>query len=351
MIGINSYCSQICWEDLAVFARNFDTAGTKMKKEEKILVTGACGQIGRELTEALREKYGRLAVLASDRLDASLVASDHSPYITLDVLDRDSLGKLIRQEGITQIYHLAAMLSATGEKNPPLAWQVNMQGLLNVLDLAVQEKIGKVLWPSSIGVFGPLSPKLNCPQHTVTEPTTVYGISKCAGEYWCNYYFEKFGLDVRSVRYPGLISYKAAPGGGTTDYAVDIFHSAVRGEEYHCFLKEDAALPMMYMPDAIRATIGIMEAAAEKLTVRTSYNLSAFSFTPAELASAISKEVPEFKISYNPDFRQKIAESWPFSIDDSYARKDWAWAPHYDLQTMVKEMLTGIRNQQLSIAG
>ncbi|WP_407430542.1 NAD-dependent epimerase/dehydratase family protein [Arcticibacter sp.] len=314
-----------------------------MNRTGKILVIGACGQIGSELTHALRERYGSAQVIAGDRLSAASHAGPGNPYVQLDVLDKALLSQIVAHEDISQIYHLAAVLSATGEKEPQLAWQINMQGLLNVLDVAVAAGVEKVFWPSSIAVFGPDSPKENCPQQAVTEPTTVYGISKCAGEYWCNYYHKKFGLDVRSLRFPGLISYLAAPGGGTTDYAVDIFHKAVETAEYVCYLEANTLLPMMYMSDAIRATMELMDANAENLTVRTSYNLAGLSFTPAEIAQAIAKRIPEFRIAYAPDFRQQIAESWPGSIDDHMAREDWGWKPEFDLEDMVDEMLRGIK--------
>jgi len=249
--------------------------------------------------------------------------------------------QVIRQ-GITQIYLLAAILSATGEKNPNLAWNLNMQSLLNVLDIAKEENLTRVFWPSSIAVFGPTSPKINCPQQTVIEPVTVYGISKYAGEFWCNYYHLKYGVDIRSLRYPGLISYKSAPGGGTTDYAVEIFHEAVEEKKYTCFLNEDTYLPMMYMPDAIRATIELMEAPVEKISVRTSYNLSGMSFSPKDIAAEIKKHLPEFKISYKPDYRLAIAQSWPQSIDDSVARKDWGWKEEFDLAAMTNDMFENL---------
>jgi len=248
---------------------------------------------------------------------------------------------VIRQN-VTQVYLLAAILSATGEKNPGLAWNLNMQGLLNVLDIAREEKLHKVYWPSSIAVFGPTSPKKDCPQQTIIEPTTVYGISKYAGEFWCNYFHQRFGVDVRSLRYPGLISYKSAPGGGTTDYAVEIFHEALEENKYTCFLKEDTYLPMMYMPDAIRATIELMETPANRIDIRTSYNISGMSFSPAEIAAEIKKYKPDFTISYEPDYRQKIADSWPQSIDDSKARNDWGWKPEYDLAKMTRDMLENL---------
>ncbi|WP_048906420.1 NAD-dependent epimerase/dehydratase family protein [Pedobacter sp. V48] len=313
-----------------------------MKQKEYILIIGALGQIGRELTDELRERYGKENVLAADIRPKEDVSFEKQPYMQLNVMDKGALESLIAENKFTQIYHLAAMLSASGERNPQAAWELNMNSLLSILDLSVKYKVGKVFWPSSIAVFGPDSAKQNCPQQGVTEPSTIYGISKAAGEYWCKYYFEKHGLDVRSVRYPGLISYTGAPGGGTTDYAVDIFHSAVKGEKYACFLKEDTALPMMYMHDAIRATLELMDAPSESLSVRTAYNLSALSFTPKEIYDEIAREVPGFEISYAPDFRQQIADSWPQSIDDSVASKDWGWKPAYDLQKMVKDMLSNI---------
>lgn len=317
-------------------------------KNDKILIIGACGQIGLELTSALRERHGQLAVIAADRIENKGFTVIEAPYMQLDVMDKTALQKLVVTEKVTQIYLLAAILSARGEQDAQHAWGVNMQGLFNVLDIARQEKLDKVFWPSSIAVFGPLSPKQNCPQHTVTIPSTVYGISKCAGEYWCNYYFNKFGVDVRSIRYPGLISYKAAPGGGTTDYAVDIFHHAVYGETYTSYLKADTALPMMYMPDAIRATLELMDAPSTKISIRTSYNLSAMNFTPAELAACIQELVPGLKVVYKPDFRQEIADSWPQSIDDSTARLDWNWKSEYDLAMMVKDMVYNLGQTECS---
>jgi nucleoside-diphosphate-sugar epimerase len=311
--------------------------------KDKILVIGASGQIGVELTLALRKIYGNANVIASDLREENPLLKDSGPYVNLDVMNREMLHVQVVRQGITQIYHLAAILSATGEKNPGLAWHINMQGLLNVLELAREEKLHKVYWPSSIAVFGPTSPKQNCPQHTIIEPITVYGISKYAGEFWCNYYYQRFGVDVRSLRYPGLISYKSAPGGGTTDYAVEIFYEALEHKKYECFLKEDTYLPMMYMPDAIRATMELMETAANNLTVRTSYNVSAMSFSPREIAAEIKKHIPNFSISYKPDYRQAIAESWPQSIDDSVARKDWGWKEEYNLPAMVRDMLENLR--------
>jgi nucleoside-diphosphate-sugar epimerase len=310
--------------------------------KEKILVIGASGQIGVELTLALRKIYGSSAVIASDLREENALLKGTGPYVSLDVMNKEMLHVQVIRQGITQIYLLAAILSATGEKNPGLAWHLNMQSLLNVLDIAREEKLSKVYWPSSIAVFGPTSPRQNCPQQTIIEPITVYGISKYAGEFWCNYYFNKYNVDVRSVRYPGLISYKSAPGGGTTDYAVEIFHEALEEKKYNCFLKPDTSLPMMYMPDAIRATIELMEAPAEKVSIRTSYNLAAMSFSPEEIAAEIKNHIPEFSMHYAPDYRQDIADSWPQSIDDSKARKDWGWLPEYDLKRMTEDMLLNL---------
>ena len=311
--------------------------------KEKILVIGASGQIGVELTMALRNIYGNANVVASDLREENELLKGTGPYVSLDVMNKEMLHVQVIRQNITQVYLLAAILSATGEKNPHLAWHLNMQSLLNVLDIAKEEKLSKVYWPSSIAVFGPTSPKQNCPQQTVIEPSTVYGISKYAGEFWCNYFHNRYGVDVRSLRYPGLISYKSEPGGGTTDYAVEIFYKAVQEKKYKCFLKEDTYLPMMYMPDAIRATIELMEADAAKISVRTSYNLSGMSFSPADIATEITKHIPDFSISYQPDYRQQIAESWPQSIDDSVARKDWGWKEDYDVAAMTTDMLANLK--------
>lgn len=310
--------------------------------KERILVIGASGQIGVELTLALRKIYGNQNVIASDLREQNPLLEGTGPYVSLDVMNKEMLHVQVIRQNITQIYLLAAILSATGEKNPGLAWHLNMQGLLNVLDIAREEKLSKVYWPSSIAVFGPTSPKINCPQQTIIEPTTVYGISKYAGEFWCNYYHMKFGVDVRSIRYPGLISYKSAPGGGTTDYAVEIFHDALEEKKYTSFLSEDTYLPMMYMPDAIRATIELMECDAAKISVRTAYNVTALSFSPKEIAKEIKKHIPEFTIDYKPDYRQEIANSWPQSIDDSVAQKDWGWKPEYNLAMMTEDMLKNL---------
>lgn len=312
--------------------------------ETKILITGAGGQVGTELTLKLREAFGKANIIATDIKPAEGIFQD-GPYEVLDVLDRDTMLSLVKKHNITQIYHLAALLSATGEKDPMFAWKLNMESLLLVLNVARDNNIGKVYWPSSIAVFGPSTPRRDTPQDTVMDPNTVYGISKLAGERWCDYYFRKYKLDVRSLRYPGLISYKAEPGGGTTDYAIHIFYEAIRQGRYTCFLKENTVLPMLYMPDAIKATVDLMEAPAENIKVRSSYNLAGFSFTPGELAHEIIKHIPGFSIDYAPDFRQGIADSWPGSIDDSHARGDWGWQPRYDFGNMVADMLENIRKK------
>ncbi len=311
--------------------------------KEKILVIGASGQIGVELTLALRKIYGGSSVIASDLREENELIRGTGPYVSMDVMNKEMLHVQVIRQGITQIYHLAAILSATGEKNPNLAWNLNMQGLLNVLDIAREEKLKKIYWPSSIAVFGPTSPRKNCPQQTIIEPTTVYGISKFAGEFWCNYFFNRYGVDVRSLRYPGLISYKSAPGGGTTDYAIEIFHEALEEKTYTSFLSEDTYLPMMYMPDAIRATIELMEAPANNISVRTSYNVSAMSFSPKEIAKEIKRHIQDFTIKYKSDYRQAIADSWPQSIDDSVARKDWGWKEEFDLTQMTSDMFQNLK--------
>lgn len=311
--------------------------------KDKILVIGASGQIGVELTLELRRIYGGANVVASDLREENDLLKGTGPYVSLDVMNKEMLHVQVIRQNITQIYLLAAILSATGEKNPGLAWNLNMQSLLNVLDIAKEEKLHKVYWPSSIAVFGPTSPKENCPQQTIIEPVTVYGISKYAGEFWCNYFYQRYRVDVRSLRYPGLISYKSSPGGGTTDYAVEIYHEALEDHKYNCFLRKDTFLPMMYMPDAIRATVELMEAVADKISVRTSYNISAMSFSPEQIAAAIKKHIPDFEVSYNPDYRQAIADSWPRSIDDCTAERDWGWKPEYDLEKMTDDMIRNLR--------
>lgn len=308
-------------------------------KKDKILIIGAGGQLGTELTQGLWKLYGKENVIATDIKDPQGILSQGN-FEILDVLKQKPLFEFIQKNNITQIYHLAAVLSATGEKNPKFAWHLNMDGLVHVLDAAVEYKIDKVYWPSSIAAFGPTTPKDNTPQDTIMDPTTIYGISKFAGERWCDWYYRNRGVDVRSLRYPGLIGYKSKPGGGTTDYAVDIFFKALTDKKYECFLKEDTYLPMMYMDDAVKATLDLMEAPIEKIKVRSSYNISAMSFCPAEIAAEIQKHIPDFTITYNPDFRQAIADSWPKSIDDSTARKDWGWHHQFGLAEMTKEILT-----------
>jgi nucleoside-diphosphate-sugar epimerase len=311
--------------------------------KDKILVIGASGQIGVELTMALRKIYGNANVIASDLREQNALLEGTGPYVSLDVMNKEMLHVQVIRQNITQIYLLAAILSATGEKNPNLAWHLNMQSLLNVLDIAREEKLQKVYWPSSIAVFGPTSPKKDCPQQTIIEPTTVYGISKYAGEFWCNYFYQRYNVDVRSLRYPGLISYKSSPGGGTTDYAVEIYHDALSDKHYDCFLKEDTYLPMMYMPDAIRATIELMEAPKEKISVRTAYNIASMSFSPKEIAASIKNYITDFSVAYKPDYRQAIADSWPQSINDNVARNDWGWKHEYNLDAMTKDMLNNLR--------
>ena len=308
----------------------------------KILIIGSCGQIGIELVLELRKIYGNQNVIASDIKEEHPISIAGGPYYQLDIMNVQKLKAIVKENDIKEIYLLAALLSATAEKKPLFAWNLNMQGLFNVLELAKDKLINKVFWPSSIAVFGSNSPANRTPQHTVMEPSTVYGISKLAGERWCEYYHNKYGVDVRSIRYPGLISYKSAPGGGTTDYAVDIFIQALKSKNYTCYLRKDAKLPMMYMSDAIRATIEIMEAPPSSIKIRSSYNLSGISFDPNEITNAIRREIPEFKIKYEPDFRQQIAESWPNSVDDSCAKTDWKWENKVGLQEIVKKMLKGL---------
>jgi nucleoside-diphosphate-sugar epimerase len=309
-------------------------------KEDKILIIGAGGQIGIELTQELSLLYGSSNVIAADL--KPIPALDNNPFETLDILDKDALFNVVKKHSISHVYLLAALLSATGEQNPMFAWKLNMEGLFNVLDLAKEKHISKVYWPSSIAVFGPTTPRIDTPQYTVMEPSTVYGISKQAGERWCEWYFHKFGVDVRSLRYPGLIGWKSAPGGGTTDYAVHIFHQALKTKTYECFLSEDTALPMMHMEDAIRATIEIMHAPAENIKIRGAYNLAGISFTPAQIAAEIQKHIPDFTISYKPDFRQAIANSWPQSILDHEAKNNWNWSAKYSLSSLVANMLQNL---------
>lgn len=309
-------------------------------QSETILIIGSQGQIGLELTQELRKSYGQNNVIASD-IKAPEQIEGH--FEVLDVMDKQRFAEVLSKHKVTQVYLLAALLSATAEKNPRFAWDLNMEGLFNVLDAAKEGVIKKVYWPSSIAVFGPTTPKQLTPQYTVMEPNTIYGISKQAGERYCEYYHQKYGVDVRSIRYPGLIGYKSAPGGGTTDYAVHIYHEALKNKTYQCFLSGDTELPMMYMPDALKATISLMEAPAEQVKIRSSYNVAGMSFTPEEIAAEIRKHIPDFTISYQPDFRQAIADSWPQSINDSEARTHWGWKPQYDLASMTADMLKNLR--------
>jgi len=325
------------------FCRKFEQDLFAMN--ERILIIGASGQIGIELTERLRLQYGVDSVIASDIKEVPDIALQKGPYVELSTLDKHRLLEIVKQYGITQVYQLAAILSATAERNPAFAWELNMNGLFYVLDLAKEGWVKKVYWPSSIAVFGPSTPRWNTPQDTVMDPNTVYGISKLAGERWCDYYHQKFGVDVRSLRYPGLIGYKSAPGGGTTDYAVDIFYKALNEGSYTSFLGPDSALPMMMMSDAIQATVQLMDAERERLTVDGAYNLAGMTFTPAELAAEIKKHIPHFSIQYAPDFRQAIADSWPASIDDSVARRDWNWKAEYDISSLVSKMITEIKKK------
>lgn len=311
---------------------------------EKILIIGAAGQLGSELTKSLCDLYGNESIIATDLQESARSKFDYCRFEALDVMDKTSLRDIVKNEKVTQIYHLAAVLSATGEKKPLFAWSLNMESLLHVLELAKEFKLNKVYWPSSIAVFGPNTPKTNTPQFCVKEPNTVYGISKQAGERWCEYYFQKFNVDVRSLRYPGLIGYKSLPGGGTTDYAVDIYHKALAAEKFNCFLREDSLLPMMYMPDAIKATLDLMGAPKESIKIRSSYNLGAMSFSPLDIYQSILKHYPNFEIEYHPDFRQAIADSWPDSIDDTCANKDWGWKPDYDLDAMTADILENLPN-------
>ncbi|MCA6421661.1 MAG: NAD-dependent epimerase/dehydratase family protein [Flavobacterium sp.] len=311
--------------------------------DTKILIIGACGQIGTELTKKLRSIYGVDHVIASDIRKLNIDIVNEGIFEVVNALDYNQIEHLVEQYQITDVYLMAALLSATAEKNPAFAWDLNMNSLFHVLNLAKAKKIKKIFWPSSIAVFGPTTPRINTPQYTIMEPTTVYGISKQTGERWCEYYHNIYGVDVRSIRYPGLISWSTEPGGGTTDYAVDIYHKALKTGNYECFLSEDTALPMMYMDDAIRATIEIMQAKDEDVKIRSSYNLAGVSFTPKEIALEIKKHIPNFTVSYKSDFRQKIADSWPASIDDSVAQQDWNWKHQFDLASMTEEMLENLK--------
>ena len=314
----------------------------------KILIIGACGQIGTELTTKLREIHGVDNVIASDINTRNLELVNAGPFVILDAKNFNAIKDCCISHEIDTIYLMAALLSATGEKYPMEAWDLNMNSLFHVLNLAKTKQIKKIFWPSSIAVFGPTTPREHTPQHTVCEPTTVYGITKQVGERWCEYYYNKYDVDVRSIRYPGIISHKAMPGGGTTDYAVEIYHEAIKEGKYESFLSEKTNLPMMFMDDAIKATIDIMSAPSKDLTIRSSYNLSAISFTPKDIANSIKAEIPHFTITYKPDFRQKIADSWPSSIDDSIARKDWNWSHDFNLEKMTSEMLTNLNKKYQS---
>lgn len=310
------------------------------EKMENILVTGATGQIGSELTFELRKKYGNDNVVAAGhKKKPSEKLLESGPFVYLDVTDKESIEKVVKEYDIDTIYHLAAVLSAVGEEKPQLAWHVNMDGLYNVLEVARERELVRVFWPSSIAVFGPEAPKINTPQNTVLIPRTIYGVTKVAGELLCNYYFTRFGLDIRSVRYPGIISSETLPGGGTTDYAVEIFYEAIKHKRYICFVREDTVLPMMYMPDCLRAALDLMDADPAKITCRTSYNVNAMSFSAGDLADEIKKHIPDFTCEFKPDFRQKIADSWPMSINDGLARRDWGWKPAYNLAAMTRDMI------------
>lgn len=315
--------------------------------KSKILIIGACGQIGSELTYKLREIHGDDQVIASDISYGNLDIVNSGLFEILDAQDLTSLKVCIEKYEINTVYLMAAMLSATGEKFPMKAWDLNTSTLFNVLDLAKNGQIKKIFWPSSIAVFGPTTPKKETPQYTIMEPSTVYGITKQVGERWCEYYFNKYGVDVRSIRYPGIISWKTLPGGGTTDYAVDIYHKAIANNHYDCFLSENTELPMMYMEDAIKATVQIMEAPAEDIKIRSSYNLSAINFTPKEMVASIKKHLSDFTIEYNPDFRQDIADSWPSTIDDSHAREDWNWKHQFSLDDITEDMLSNLKKKRI----
>ncbi len=306
----------------------------------KILIIGACGQIGSELTYTLRAQNGVQSVIASDINKGNLKLVNSGPFEIIDAKDFQSIKNCVLKYNIDTIYLMAAMLSARGEKHPELAWDLNTTSLFNVLNLAKEKTIKKIFWPSSIAVFGPTTPKMNTPQRTIMEPTTVYGITKQVGERWCTYYHKNYGVDVRSVRYPGIITWKTLPGGGTTDYAIDIFHKAIADKKYECYIAEGTELPMMYMDDAIKATINLMEADINTINIRSSYNLASISFTPKQIAESIQKQIPEFSITYSPDFREEIASTWPKSIDDSQAREDWNWHHDFTLEDITNEMLT-----------
>lgn len=330
--------------DNIIFAKIFK------RMQERILIIGSSGQIGTELVIELRKIFGNENVIASDIRQSCDEVMNSGPFEILDIMDEKLLRNIVAKYKVSQVYLLAALLSATAEQNIELGWKLNMRSHSHVLDLAKDGLIKKIFWPSSIAVFGPTTPMENTPQYTVMEPNTVYGITKQAGERWNEYYFNKFGVDVRSIRYPGLIGWKASPGGGTTDYAVDIFHQAIQHGKYESFLSENTGLPMMYMPDAIKATIDLMEAPAEQIKIRSSYNLAGVSFTPAEIAAEIKKHIPNFEMTYNSDFRQAIADSWPSSINDSHAQKDWGWSLEYDLEKMTSDMMRNLKEKYKTIA-
>jgi len=314
-----------------------------IKPDLIILVTGACGRIGTELVRTLRHRHGKASVIATDIRPESIILITEGRYKYLDVMDKPALGKFVVNNGVTHIYHLAAMLSAKGENDSLSAWNTNVNGLLNVLEIAAMHQVKQVFWPSSIAVFGPASPRSNCGQDALPDPASVYGISKHAGEYWCRYYYERFGLDVRSLRYPGLIGYSLKAGGDTTDYAAEIFHQAVEECAYTCFLKGDTSLPMMYMPDAVRAMLELMDAPLDRVRKVTSYNVAAMSFTPLELAAEVQTYKPGFRMTCKPDYRQKIADTWPSSIEDRQARQDWGWMPHYNIFMMTMDMFYNLQ--------
>lgn len=309
---------------------------------EKILVIGACGQLGSELTLELRKVYGNNNVIASD-IKPPAEGLGTGPFENIDVLNKTILMDVIKKYGITEIFHLAAVLSAKAELNPLPSWDLNMQSLLNILELGREKLVNKIFWPSSIAAFGPTTPRKDTPQHTIMDPNTVYGISKLAGERWLEYYYQHFNVDVRSLRYPGLVGYKTAPGGGTTDYAVDIYFHAAENKPYKCFLQSNSYLPIMFMEDAVNATIELMQTDSHRLNIRSSYNVGAFSVCPKDITNSIQKVIPDFKVSYNPDFRQKIADSWPESIDDRHARRDWGWKHHFNLDRMTETMLENLK--------
>ncbi len=319
--------------------------------KETVLIIGSCGQVGTELTENLRSIYGQSQVVATDIRKPDSPFWDEGPFEMMNVLDKQRIAELFTKYKPTQIYHLAALLSASAEKNPKLGWELNMDGMFNIFDAAIEHNVKRMFWPSSIAVFGPHTPKENTPQHCIMDPNTVYGITKQTGERYCEYYHKRYGLDVRSIRYPGLIGYKADAGGGTTDYAVEIFHEAIKTKSYECFLNEKTSLPMLYMPDAIKATMDITHANADLIKIRSSYNIAGFSFTPEILTQKIKNHISDFQITYKPDHRQAIADSWPKSISDNEAREDWGWKNDYDLDAMVSDMITNLKPRYEKMLG